>query len=47
MSIMLVGAVIGLIIIALAIGGSTKARKALMLITALIVGGLLAIWWFS
>ena len=47
MSIMVVGAVIGLVVLVMALGGSKSARKALLFIVAVIAAALLAIWYFS
>ena len=46
MSIMVLGAAVGLIVLVMALGGSRLARQALILIVILMAGALLAIWYF-
>ena len=46
MSIMVLGAAVGLIVLVMALGGSKMARQALILIVILMAAALLASWYF-
>jgi hypothetical protein len=46
MSIVVLGAVVGLIVLVMALAGSKLARQAVILIVVLMAGALLAIWYF-
>ena len=46
MSIMVLGALIGLIVVVMALGGSKMARQASILIVIMMAGALLATWYF-
>ena len=46
MSIMVLGAIVGFVVLVMALAGSKIARQALMIIVILMAAGLLAIWYF-
>jgi len=46
MSVVVLGAVVGLFVLVMALAGSKLARQAVILIVVLMAGALLAIWYF-